>query len=304
MRVLVLMSTYNGAAYIRQQIDSILAQDACEVGILIRDDGSTDGTQDIMHEYASRHDNIFIVDGPNVGCAQSFMSLVYEAANTYSQYDYYAFCDQDDVWLINKLSSAIDKLDITDSTKPSLYLGAYQMVDAELNPITTFLSVPAINLPAAFASNSATGCTMVFNRALLMALSTKRPEYMIMHDYWAYLVCLAIGGFVCYDHTPYILYRQHGHNAIGGLGDSLFKKWSVRIRKLFLAGDRFKSRMAQQLLNCYQGQMASDDIRFLCDIVNQKSFAAKKRLITDKRFRCKSMDGNLRNFVLILTGKF
>ena len=102
--VTVLMSTYNGERFLKEQLDSILQQQDVDVRLCVRDDGSTDGTMDILLEYA---DAIELTIGNNFGVGNSFMSMVY-SANLES--DYYAFSDQDDIWMPDKLISAVDEL--------------------------------------------------------------------------------------------------------------------------------------------------------------------------------------------------
>ena len=122
--VLVLLSTYNGSRYLQEQIDSVLNQDGVKVVLLIRDDGSTDNTLEILDRNSLNHDNIFVITGSNCRSAASFMELVYEANRTYPDFDYYAFCDQDDVWCKDKLISAVNKLSESPDDTPSLYIGA------------------------------------------------------------------------------------------------------------------------------------------------------------------------------------
>lgn len=103
MNVAVLMSTYNGEKYIKEQIESILGQENVSVEIFIRDDGSIDHTVDIVEKY----DNINIIRGENIGVGNSFMELVYKVPNSF---EFYAFADQDDIWLNNKMEKGIEKI--------------------------------------------------------------------------------------------------------------------------------------------------------------------------------------------------
>lgn len=304
MKVLVLMSTYNGERFLAEQIESVLKQEGVTVHLLIRDDGSSDRTIPIIEGYLEKHPNISLIRGENCGCADSFMALVREAAAMDDGYDYYAFCDQDDYWEPDKLKEAVRLLSETPHSMSLLYLGAYQMVDAELNRIETRERHPAMNLAGAIVANLATGCTMVFNRELLDIVSSKAPRYMIMHDYWIYLVCLAVGGCVLYDKTPHILYRQHEKNVIGGKSDAAWKRWSVRFKKLFRKGDRFKSKLAASLLECFGDRMNEANKSFLKDVVNCRKWSAKFRLLRNPDFKGETLDNDLQIFGLVLTGKF
>ena len=298
-----MLSTYNGERYLHHQLVSVLEQVEVDVTILIRDDGSSDRTISEILKMQDINSQIHLLKGGNYGCVYSFTALINEANDKYQNYDYYAFCDQDDVWLPNKLHAAIEKLKEMDGKEPCLYLGSYQMVDSNLNEIPTVHKKPSLDMVSAFVSNPATGCTMVFNKKLLEAVVSKRPDYMIMHDYWMYLVCLALGGEIYYDPTPYMLYRQHDHNVIGGKNDSFMKRWSTRFRKLFRKGDRFKSRMATQLLTCYNERLTSKDKEFLTQVSTCSLWSSKIKLLTNRRFKSKSFDKNLQLFGLILSGK-
>lgn len=303
-KIAVLLSVYNGKTYLKEQLDSLISQEGVQTEIFIRDDGSSDESLQSLYDYSRNHDNIKVIKGDNVGSAHSFMELIYEIASTNTSCDYFAFCDQDDVWMKDKLCSAVNILKTQSEDKPSLYMGAYQMVDSTLHPIPTVLKKPTINLPAALAANSATGCTMVFNKALLDFLASQSPKDFIMHDYWAYLVCLSVGGYVYYDETPHILYRQHDHNVIGGRGDSFVKKWSVRLAKLFRPGDCFKSKLATELLRCYSSMMDDDSIKFLQAAATCGRFSSKMSLLGNPLFRGKTLDNDIQNFALVITGKF
>lgn len=302
-KVLVLLSTYNGEKYLQEQLVSVIEQDGVDVSVLIRDDGSSDSTVAVIQEMQKKFSNIKLIKDKNCGCAFSFMSLIYEACCNYGEYDYYAFCDQDDVWLPNKLKAAVNELNKITSDKAGLYLGAYQMVDSNLNKIHTLTQNPSLDIVSAFVSNPATGCTMVFNKKLLNIVAEKKPSFIIMHDYWTYLVCLSAGGYVCYDKTPYILYRQHDRNVIGGIKDSFLKRWSVRIKKTIRKGDYYKSRTANQLLECYGDIIAEKDKLFIKQVSNCKSFKSKLSLLFNRRFKANSLDKNLQLLGLIITGK-
>ena len=302
--VLVLLSSYNGESFIKEQIDSVLCQSNVDVSILIRDDGSKDSTVELITSLYGNDSRLSIIKGQNSGSAMSFMDLICKAAALDVRYDYYAFCDQDDVWKKDKFHTAVDVLDKQPQDKPAMYMGAYQMVDSSLNTIPTHLISPRLNLPSALATNTATGCTMVFNKSMLDILASKKPQNFIMHDYWAYLVCLSVGGFVYYDENPFILYRQHNHNVIGGRGDSFIKKWSVRLAKMFRRGDCFKSKLATELLRCYSEYMSKDDIEFLTAAATCKRISSKYKLLSNPLFRGKTKDNDIQNFVLVLTGKF
>lgn len=208
-RVLVLMSTWNGARYIDAQLASILAQafDG-RIDILIRDDGSTDGTLDII----GRHDasRIRVVRGTNLGAKASFVELL-ELART-SKADYYALADQDDVWLPGKVARAVERL---SGDRPALYCTSLHLVDGDLRSLARYRHPGARTFASSLLANFVTGCTCVMNRAMLDRV---RPPLdrgqIIMHDWWLASAAAACGSVV-YDEQSFTEYRQHGSNQVG-----------------------------------------------------------------------------------------
>lgn len=211
IKVLVLMSTYNGEKYIRDQIDSILGQDKCSVDLLVRDDGSTDKTTTILDELMEQG-KLKWYSGDNLRPGKSFMNLLVSAS---SDYDYYAFADQDDIWKKDKLYAAAKMIGKTD--RPALYCGNAMLVDnnlSELGLCNRYILNP--NLVGVLVGGGIQGATIVMNKALKKCFGENiLSEDVKMHDYYVTCVCLSIGGKVLYDQVPYLMYRQHGGNVIG-----------------------------------------------------------------------------------------
>lgn len=224
-KVQVLLSSYNGEKFISEQIDSILEQKDVEVKILIRDDGSSDSTLDIIAKY--HNDNIEVIKANNVGATKSFFELIRLAGDA----DYYAFSDQDDVWLDYKLSAAVNKLKDHDNI-PAVYCSNTLLVDSNLNLIKKENKKPKISLESALIKNYATGCTVVFNKELMKFLKMNTNVDVPYHDWWVNLVALSIGGVSIFDDNAYIKYRQHGNNVVGGSG-SFWLKWKSRLKRFF-----------------------------------------------------------------------
>jgi glycosyltransferase involved in cell wall biosynthesis len=213
--VTVIMSTYNGEQYLAQQLDSLLNQTGVECHIFIRDDGSTDYTQNILNQYAQKNDNVQWISEENIGAARSFWKMMRMVDGG----DYYAFCDQDDVWLPNKLSEAVEKIKKDDKQGPVLYYSQTIMVDKEGNLIKNKTSDYQLKIPSfsqLIMENTATGCTMVWNQKLHEMARELAPEHIRMHDHFLHLICSACNGYICYDQTGYVYYRQHEDNVIGG----------------------------------------------------------------------------------------
>ena len=128
-KVLVLMSTYNGQMYLKEQLVSIYAQKGVDCTLLVRDDGSSDCTKQILAE-EEKNGNLRWYEGRNVGPARSFWDLLLNAPKC----EWYAFSDQDDVWHEDKLKAALEQFgNCVD--RPALYFGQTQLVDENLCPM-------------------------------------------------------------------------------------------------------------------------------------------------------------------------
>lgn len=218
MKVQILMSTYNGGQYIRTQLDSIIAQNIENKSLLIRDDGSTDDTVSIIHEYQKIYSWIVLQEGKNIGVQKSFFELI---SLSDESADFVAFADQDDQWLPLKLCTAVDCLKTFSEKEPALYCSDKLIVGKNLEDID--VTVSRVVRKAAFGNalvqNICTGCTAVINKSLLLLLKQNmpvNPEAVIMHDWWIYLVASCFGK-VYYDSNAYIKYRQHGNNTAGAM---------------------------------------------------------------------------------------
>ena len=270
-RIAVLLSSYNGSKYIVEQIESVLNQVGVFVDIFIRDDGSTDNTIKVLSEFENR--GVRVICGSNVGVVDSFFLLI----NSISGYDYYALCDQDDVWDNDKLYIAVNYL--KNSNIPSMYFSTTRVVDEHLNILqekSANLVNKVYDSVQVLLSNNATGCTMVFNSSLRSIISSYKPHNIIMHDHWIYAVCVLLGGFVYCDELPHISYRQHDHNELGNK-ISLKKRFSI---SSFRNGKRIRSSIASQIYNAYYEFLPKDSIEILlCFSSYRNSFAAKRKLL-------------------------
>ncbi len=215
----ILMSTYNGEKYISEQIDSILNQSIGleSLFILARDDGSSDSTLAILEYYKTNYPNNFdFFLGNNIGPCYSFLDLVSKANH---DYDYFAFSDQDDFWLPQKLEKAINILNTKDNSKPQLYSSKYTIVDSKLNKIEgqNAKKVNFTSFENSLIENVATGCTEVFNREMLVLLNKvneTKTKGFFMHDWVLYMLGTSLGDYI-YDDNEYLLYRQHENNVLG-----------------------------------------------------------------------------------------
>lgn len=226
-KIQILLSTYNGEKHLREQLDSFLSLDNAEdVSVLIRDDGSTDATREILNEYKEKH-GFELLFGENVGLNAS-MQILFENADP--ECLFYAYADQDDVWLKDKLSRAVRALEEESADTPVLYAARSHITDKDGNIIgETLLPKKAPCFKNAMVQNVCIGHTQVYNRKMLALLRTHYHPDMFVIDHWVYLIATAFGKVV-FDPTLVTLYRQHGSNSIG-YGHSLLSKIKNRSRR-------------------------------------------------------------------------
>lgn len=223
----VLLSSYNGGEFLQPQIDSVLDQQNVRVRLTIRDDGSSDAlTRDVLHRYEA-DPRVTIDWGNNSGVIQSFYHLLKNA----EQADYYAFCDQDDVWFEDKLARAAASL-AKHAPGPLLYCTRKIYTDTDLKPIgTSSLCSKSVTVSNAAVENIATGCTSAFNHELReLALKTNSLDGIYMHDWWLCLLASAFGT-VIFDEKPSIYYRQHSRNQVGAT-PNYFLRLMQRIKRV------------------------------------------------------------------------
>lgn len=213
----ILLATYNGEQFLADQLDSIARQTHSAWTLTISDDGSTDNTLALVSEFAARITQpLTVLQGPRQKSSTLNFCHLIQNAPAAEALDLYAFCDQDDVWLDNKLERAVEWHAQQQSHAVRLYCSRTQFVDEQLKPIG--LS-PGIQRPPSFGNalvqNIASGNTMVMSHDVLLAQKKVKPEHSVWHDWTTYLVATALGGKVWFDVQPSLLYRQHGGNVIG-----------------------------------------------------------------------------------------
>ncbi|MCR5376622.1 MAG: glycosyltransferase family 2 protein [Lachnospiraceae bacterium] len=287
--VAVLMSTYNGEKYIRDQLDSIFSQENVSVKLIVRDDGSSDGTVGIVKEYVEKYPVELILDGENVRPGESFMRLVYQSAEM-PDVDYYAFADQDDIWLPDKLRTAVDAIAEGEASIPTLYSSnQYIFVDGE-NRGLRHSEPQRTDLISHMTKNTIAGCTFVFNKALVrLVTETNRPDPRViksrLHDSWMMLVAIACGR-VIYDEQSRMLYRIHSENVVG-IKKISFVSRLKKLKRFFVKSEEANIRLitAKELLRLFP-QMGDDKKQILKLYAEyQNSWKSKKALAFNKDIR-------------------
>lgn len=233
-KVIIIMSTYNGERFIKQQMESLLNQTyPCE--IIIRDDGSKDNTVNILNDYAKRHSCVHLYnDKPeHKGLRESYFILLKEAIH-YSP-EFICYADQDDIWFHDKTEKLLHKLLITETKQPALVFSDVEVVDETLNVIHSSLSElqkldnnSKITFKKLLFYCPALGCTIMLNKPLF-ELINNMPDYgkSLNHDKWA-LVLACITGKIVYLPEPTVKYRQHSANTVGAMLGIKRKTWSFQ----------------------------------------------------------------------------
>lgn len=284
--VAILMSTYNGEKYLKEQIDSILTQKDVDITLIIRDDGSSDRTVEIIEEYLKEHFNIKLIKGENIGVGNSFMQLVYD---TEDSFDYYAFSDQDDIWNENKISIAIKELKKHETAL--LYASNQELIGKKGESLG--LRYPKdyimhVELESEFQTNEISGCTFVFCKQLkkLLCEKKRRPSAELLnnriHDVWVAVVASLYDGII-YDNEAHIKYRQHDNNVVGAFSRGFRYNIKEKLKKIKNSAYRNgRSRISYELcktfpemavkypiINCCKDGMSLSSKRYLLRNISQ-----------------------------------
>jgi len=249
----ILMATHQGEHFIQAQLDSILAQTYPYWMLHVSDDGSSDDTVKRVKDFATQHfleERIRFYRGPQLGVNQNFLYLVSQMGPYLQETNpqaLFAFCDQDDFWLEDKIYRAVQAhLNEVQKDKPLLYASTTLICDEGLRPLRrSRLPQGDFIFEAALLQNVLSGNTMVMNGALLLLLQKVQPKHSVWYDWSAYQVVTACGGQVLFDPNPSLLYRQHGSNVIGAPERDL-RAQGLRLKQL--RKGRYKQRLSNNLL--------------------------------------------------------
>jgi len=300
-RVQVLLSTYNGERYLRPLLESLLSQEYRNIEILIRDDGSSDGTVRLLEEYALRCKKVKLIKGENLGVIRSFFELLRLSS---PDVDYLAFCDQDDVWEKDKINRAVDFLNLLPEELPLMYCSRVFITDEQLN-VAGISRIPrrGPSFGNALVENIAPGCTMVINKVArdLILLETPNFENIRMHDWWIYLVISAFGK-VFYDEKPTVLYRQHAANVVG-IKIGLAAQWQARFRRFRKYGRlHLLTEQAKEFRRIYGHLLSEEKKRVLDRFLNDRmSFTSRmKYALTCEVYRQSLIDDLILRALILL----
>lgn len=293
--VCVLLSAYNGADYIKEQIESILSQRGVCIQLIVRDDGSTDNTRDIVNSYANSHYNVKLCFGQNLGFANSFMDLLYNAPDA----DYYAFSDQDDVWLENKLLETISGF-----KKEDVLLSFCNAFTTDEN-----LSIKGILYPpeykvknkyTCFDDTIANGCLLVFSRAARNLICQYRGLIPVSHDTWVCSICSFVGN-INYCPNQLSLYRRHNQATTKNDNKHKIRGWINKIKDNKHPG----SDCARLFVDYYLSSVPDNDQKYLLSLSRARdSFLERIKLFFNSKTRRSGLFSTIKLKFKILFNRF
>ncbi|OHD53694.1 MAG: hypothetical protein A2Y33_07170 [Spirochaetes bacterium GWF1_51_8] len=231
----IAMATYNGEKYLREQLDSLLAQDYSPVEIIVSDDASKDGTAGILKEYAKKCNLHYTVNPVNLGFVKNFVNAIQKCTG-----DFITFCDQDDIWQVNKLTRLLESIggaslvcsdaELIDGSGKTISMSMFDYTDRHVpshEELKTYL----------VWGNFVTGCTAMIRREMLKS-SLPIPDGEKAHDWW-FALRAAYGNGIAFVREPLVRYRQHATNTLGA-GSEVKKGVFGKIARWF--GGLFRDR--------------------------------------------------------------
>lgn len=276
MSVQILLSAYNGAAYLPRQLTSLTDQTcAQELTLLARDDGSTDSTSSILESFSGIPSKM--VRGENIGVVASFLELMRLSD---PDAEFYMFCDQDDVWDADKCAVALSYARRNHNPdRPYLYCSRSRVTDHDLQVLGLTRPVPkGPSFANALIQNIAPGHTFLFNRrALELGLRLADPDRIVLHDSWLYLVCSATGT-VEFDDIPHTSYRTHSESTVG-YAMNAWQQARARVRNLLW----IRSAHARQnalLMERDPGLCTAHEARLRAFVTSQNSLRSRLRALS------------------------
>ena len=300
----IVMSTYNGKAYLQEQLESVLRQTVSDFLLLIRDDGSSDGTPDLLRELSDPR--VRLILGENLGPAGSFFALL-DAARQENA-DFVFFCDQDDIWMPDKLERLLAEMGKCPAG-PALVFSDFAMIDGS-GSVTgdSYTAMAQLRIPAdgnffpkLLAQPYVFGCASVLNRELL-ELVKDPPAGIEMYDCWIALVASLLGT-VRYLPQSTIYHRFHSSNATGRSGMNSLAARVRRVTQNFqkqAENTALRLRQAQLLLDRYGDSLSDAQRKMLLELANAGKTGGLSPVKTLKKYDV-SRGGRLQNSFFYLT---
>lgn len=303
-KVVVLLSTYNGEKYLREQLDSLLLQKGVDLKIIIRDDGSIDNTRNILKTYKEKYNNFIISYGNNIGYIKSFMKLVKYSNNIDA--DYYCFCDQDDIWDNNKIITSLTSIK-KNKNEPMLCISSQRIIKDDGSVVRIEdASLRKITKENALLGLTTRGCAMLWNKMLneeviksYEFIDLKKDKRIPSHDYWLRLVAISIGKIKIIPNVS-MSYRLSENNAVGSYIGFLGRVKYIRKKfiKYYKCNGDFDIKFIESLYNLLKFKKI--ECSYLSPLLNYKGNIFQKiKVIKNKKY-FEGMTKKWRVFIIIL----
>ena len=303
-KVDILLATYNGEKYIREQIDSILNQTYKEFRLLISDDGSNDGTRDILNEYKAKDDRIEIfMQEENLGVVKNFEFLLKKV-----EAKYYMFSDQDDIWKNEKIEKSLNKIE----EGFDLVYTDLEVVDENLNvTYESYWKLKGIykkikkynNFESLYLNNFITGCTVISKKELIDSfMPLPNISKFVLHDYWISLV-VSQNGKIAYIEEPLIKYRQHKNNKVGSKKKTDELKSIDEIRSLFIQVKKEHFKVFIENENKFKSEKVKElnkkALKYYEMLETKKNINFKGWILFFKLYKYEGLSYTLQNFAIL-----
>ncbi len=305
MKIDILMATYNGEKYLKEQIDSILEQTNQDFRLLISDDMSTDNTRAILNDYVSTDNRVVVfLQNKNLGPVKNFEYLMKKVESSY-----FMFADQDDIWQKDKIEQSVRKLEETNS---DLVYTNLQVVNENLDVMyPSYWKLKGFEKKAKkfhhfeslYLNNYITGCTMlVKSKWIDKILPLPQKSNYILHDYWTALVVSKFGK-IDFIEKPLVKYRQHVNNRIGSKRKSDEIKEFEEMRNLFIEVklDHFKTFL--QNIDVFEDdamkQVTKEAYQYFTDLKNHKKLQRKQIQLFWELYQYENIRYRLENFLIL-----
>lgn len=284
----ILLATYNGARYLTEQIESLRSQTHQDWRLWIQDDGSSDETPSVIDAYASMDARIRVlrhVHHKTLGASGNFICLFGEVA---LNADYLMFCDQDDIWLPEKIEATLKAMQVAEAATPGPVLVHcdLEVVDERLRLLAnSFWQYGDLNpdrcaLHHVVIHNNVTGCALMINKELRDLIVWPKSG-IIMHDWWLTLAASAFGRITALS-EPLILYRQHSSNSLGAQSvrmTGLLRNFRHPRETQQLVRERLLAtqRQAAAFLDCYADRLSQEQRYLLNHYSHLSTYSFWKR---------------------------
>lgn len=303
-KVDILLATYNGEKYIKEQVESILNQTYENIQIIISDDCSTDKTRQVLKEYENNEKIKIFYQEKNLGYVKNFEFLLKQVES-----NLYMLSDQDDVWKKEKVEKSVEKI---ESEKLDLVFGDLEVVDENLNTLYKSYNrymhlIHKIkkyqkDYRLQYLYNCMTGCTIISRKNWIDKVLPfpTNSKYMI-HDYWLGLV-IALNGKVGYIEEPYILYRQHEKNQVGSKKASKTASKLEKVRNISIntrIGTFETYVMHEEIFDEKLRKQNKKALEYFKMLKNKKNFNFRQWGIFFRLYKYESFSQYIKNFMVL-----